>query len=99
MRGRLAVVAALLVTAFAGVVPVAAADPMPSGTITLAGWASSPVETALLENAIAAFEGSPPDIHGDYRPIYGDYTGEMETAFAAGDPPDVFYVDSGKAPK
>jgi multiple sugar transport system substrate-binding protein len=99
MRGRLAVLAALLVTAFAVVAPVAAADPPPSRTITLAGWASSSVETALLGNVIAAFEASHPDIHVDYRPIYGDYNAEMESAFAAANPPDVFYVDSGKAPK
>jgi multiple sugar transport system substrate-binding protein len=97
MRARLLVLAAVLATASA-VSSSASADPKPSGTITLAGWASSPVETVLLENTIAAFEATHPDIDVDYQPVFGDYTAEMEAAFAAGHPPDVFYVDAAKEP-
>jgi multiple sugar transport system substrate-binding protein len=91
----------LLVAALAAALTVgatAAADPQPTGTITLSGWASSPVETALLERVIAGFEASHPGIHVDYEPILSGYTEEMEARFRAGNPPDVFYVDSSKAP-
>jgi multiple sugar transport system substrate-binding protein len=98
MKRLPSLVATLAAVIAVGVTP-ANAEPRPAGTITLAGWASSPVESALLENTIAAFEASHPDIHVDYRPDYGDYTGDMEAAFAAGNPPDVFYVDAAKAPK
>jgi multiple sugar transport system substrate-binding protein len=99
MKTRLLCLVAALTAAIAVCATPASADPRPAGTITLAGWASSPVETALLENTIAAFEASHPEIHVDYRPDFGDYAGDMEAAFAAGRAPDVFYVDAAKAPK
>jgi multiple sugar transport system substrate-binding protein len=68
----------------------------PAVRITLSGWASSPAETASLQNAIAAFEAAHPTIGVDYRPL-DNYQGTMESRFAAGDPPDVFYVDSSWA--
>jgi multiple sugar transport system substrate-binding protein len=92
----------LVIAALAAAIALAAApasgEPQPVTTITLSGWASSAVETALLENTIAAFEAAHPDIHVDYRPSSA-YNEEMEAAFEAGRPPDVFYVDSAKAPK
>ena len=65
-----------------------------SGTITLAGWASSPTETKLLKQVIRGFEKTFPTIKVDYAPISGDYPAAMLAKFAARTPPDVFYVDS-----
>jgi len=72
--------------------------PKASGTVTLSGWASSPEETALLQQVIAAFERSHPSIHVNYAVINGDYATAMTARFAAHNPPDVFYVDSSVAP-
>ena len=69
-----------------------------SGTITLAGWASSPTETKLLRQVIRGFEKTFPTIKVDYAPISGDYPAAMLAKFAARTPPDVFYVDSNVAP-
>jgi multiple sugar transport system substrate-binding protein len=67
-------------------------------TIVLSGWAVSAEEGSLLQNVVDAFEVAHPTIHVAYRPI-DDYQSEMEQRFAAGDPPDVFYVDSSVAPR
>ena len=48
-----------------------------SGTITLAGWASSPTETKLLRQVIRGFEKTFPTIKVDYAPISGDYPAAM----------------------
>jgi multiple sugar transport system substrate-binding protein len=66
-------------------------------TIVLSGWVSSPAETASLENVIAAFESAHPAIHVQYEPL-DNYQPDMEARFAAGNPPDVFYVESSVAP-
>jgi multiple sugar transport system substrate-binding protein len=68
-----------------------------SGTVVLSGWTSSPEETAALERVIAAFEAAHPTITVDYEPL-DNYQPEMESRFGAGNPPDVFYVDSSFAP-
>jgi multiple sugar transport system substrate-binding protein len=70
----------------------------PSGTVTLSGWASSPVETALLKQVIADFQKANPRIKVNYAPINGDYPTAMLAKFAARTPPDVFYVDSNVIP-
>ncbi len=64
-----------------------------STTVTLAGWVSSPAETALLESLIYEFEQANPGITVKYQPITGNYQQVMETNFASGTAPDVFYVD------
>ena len=63
-------------------------------SVTLAGWASSPEETAALRRTITAFERANRDIDVKYTPISGDYDAAMLARFAAKRPPDVFYVDS-----
>jgi multiple sugar transport system substrate-binding protein len=63
-------------------------------SITLAGWASSPVETAALNRTVATFERFNKDIDVKYTPISGDYDAAMLARFAARRPPDVLYVDS-----
>ena len=67
-------------------------------TVTLAGWASSPEETAALRRTIASFERFNKDIKVSYTPISGDYDATMLARFAARRPPDVFYVDSLDVP-
>ncbi|HEY5873524.1 MAG TPA: extracellular solute-binding protein, partial [Gaiellaceae bacterium] len=84
----------LLVVAF---VPAAGAGSGASSqttTVTLAGWASSPEETAALNRTIAQFERLVKGIDVDYTPISGDYDAFMLARFAAKRTPDVFYVDS-----
>lgn len=67
-------------------------------TVTLAGWASSPEETAALRRTIASFERFNRDVKVSYTPISGDYDAAMLARFAARRPPDVFYVDSLDVP-
>src|SRR5689334_12869241 len=66
-------------------------------TVTLSGWSSSPEENDLLQQVIAEFEKTHPDISVDYSVINGDYSTAMTARFAARNPPDVFYVDSSLA--
>ncbi len=88
----------LLLLLVATLVPAAglagSAGPSQTTTVTLAGWASSPEETAALGRTIAQFERLNRNIDVDYTPISGDYDAAMLARFAAKRPPDVFYVDS-----
>ena len=62
-------------------------------TIKLAGWSSSEAENAALQAMVAAFEAANPDI--DVEVIFSpEYETFMQTGFASGDYPNVFYVDS-----
>lgn len=72
--------------------------PRATTTVTLAGWASSPEETAALRRTIASFERFNRDVRVSYTPISGDYDAAMLARFAARRPPDVFYVDSLDVP-
>ena len=100
MRRRTSSVAALglLLVLVAAFVPAAglagSAGSSQATTVTLAGWASSPEETAALNRTIAQFERLNRNIDVDYTPISGDYDAAMLARFAAKRPPDVFYVDS-----
>jgi multiple sugar transport system substrate-binding protein len=78
--------------------PVAATGAAKTTTVTLSGWASSPVETAALKKTIAAFERANKGIKVKYAPISGDYDAAMLAKFSARKPPDVFYVDSLDVP-
>ncbi|MBL8155180.1 MAG: extracellular solute-binding protein [Anaerolineae bacterium] len=62
-------------------------------TVRLAGWSSSDAENAALEAMVAAFEEANPDINVEltFAPEYETF---MQTGFASGDYPEVFYVDS-----
>jgi multiple sugar transport system substrate-binding protein len=88
----------VLLVLVAALVPAAGlageAGPAQRTTVTLAGWASSPEETAALNRTIAQFERLVQTIDVDYTPISGDYDAAMLARFAAKRPPDVFYVDS-----
>jgi multiple sugar transport system substrate-binding protein len=68
-----------------------------SGNLVLAHWASSPVETQLLQQVVASFERRYPQIKVRRRAL-NPYPESMLAQFAARRPPDVFYVDSNVAP-
>lgn len=67
-------------------------------TLRLSGWVSSPEETKLLKNLLKSFEDEYPDIKVKYEPISGNYMQKIQTMLAAGNAPDVFYLDSSEAP-
>jgi multiple sugar transport system substrate-binding protein len=89
---------AALVAAAVLAAPAGQASSEQETTVTLAGWASSPEETAALNRTIASFERLNREIDVDYTPISGDYDAAMLARFAARRPPDVFYVDSLDVP-
>ena len=64
-----------------------------SGTVSLSGWQSSPVEDNLLRQVIKGFERKYPKIKVNYTALGGDYDATMLAKFAARKPPDVFYVN------
>ena len=70
-----------------------------SGTVVFSGWQASEEEGAALEEALAGFKAAYPNITVDYQPVAGDYPASMTAKFSAGEPPDLFYVDSSVAPE
>ncbi|NJL56331.1 extracellular solute-binding protein [bacterium] len=66
-------------------------------TITIAGWSSNPAEDAALQARLDEFNAANPDIMVEFVPST-DHTVTMQTAFAAGDYPQVFYIDSSRLP-
>lgn len=64
-------------------------------TIRLAGASSSEAENAAVEAQVAAFEAANPDIDVvvEFSP---EYDTTLQTAFASGDYPNVFYVGQAK---
>ncbi|MCU0476441.1 MAG: ABC transporter substrate-binding protein [Anaerolineae bacterium] len=86
---------ALLLLVLALALPVAAQDePI---TITVAGWSSNPAEDEALSARLAAFNEANPGIVAEFVPST-DHTVTMQTAFASGTYPEVFYVDSSRLP-
>lgn len=65
--------------------------------ITLMGWSSSTAENDALMAQVAAFEAANPDIKVNVN-LVPDYVTTIQAAFASGDSPNVFYVDSSKLP-
>ena len=99
VRGRLTTVAALaVVLVLSASVAATASSSAVSGTVTLSGWASNPVETKLLREVLRGFEKTFPQVQVEYAPVSGDYPAAMLARFAARTPPDVFYVDSNVIP-
>jgi multiple sugar transport system substrate-binding protein len=99
VRARLLAAAALAgVLALATSVAATASSNAVSGTVTLSGWASNPVETKLLREVIRGFEKTFPQVQVEYAPVSGDYPAAMLARFASRTPPDVFYVDSNVIP-
>lgn len=65
--------------------------------LTLAGWSSSPAEDEALQAQLDAFMQANPGVTVEFSPS-PSYVETMQTAFASGDYPEVFYVDSSKLP-
>jgi multiple sugar transport system substrate-binding protein len=68
-----------------------------SGTVTLSGWSVGKTEEDLLKEVVAAFERKYPNINVSYDSI-PNYDQAMLAKFSARQPPDVFYLNSEKAP-
>ena len=68
-----------------------------SGTVVLSGWQASGEEGTALQAVLDSFEAEYPNITLDYQPVATDYATAMAAKFSAGEPPDLFYVDSGVA--
>ncbi len=64
--------------------------------LNLTAWSSSDQENKDLQAHIDDFNTANPDIHVTLNYLPGDYATGMQAAFASGDYPDVFYVDSSK---
>jgi multiple sugar transport system substrate-binding protein len=65
--------------------------------ITLAGWSSSEAEDTALTDAVNAFMEANTDVKVELS-FSPSYVETMQTAFASGDYPEVFYIDSSKLP-
>jgi multiple sugar transport system substrate-binding protein len=65
--------------------------------LTLMGWSSSTLENDALNAQVAAFEEANPTIDVTVN-LVPSYDETIQAAFASGDPPNVFYVDSSKLP-
>lgn len=66
-------------------------------TIRLAGWSSSEAEDNALRAAVDQFMEENPGINVEIM-FSPDYATTMQTAFASGDYPEVFYIDSSVLP-
>jgi multiple sugar transport system substrate-binding protein len=80
----------LLVLAFASV--VAAQEPV---TITLMGHSSTPAEDETLNEQVALFMEENPNVTVDVQ-LVPEYETVIQTAFASGDYPEVFYVNQNR---
>jgi multiple sugar transport system substrate-binding protein len=65
--------------------------------ITLMGWSSSTAENDALMAQVAAFEAANPGIKVNVN-LVPDFNTTIQAAFASGDYPNVFYVDSSRLP-
>lgn len=83
---------AVLCTALAMAAPARAVD-----AVTVALWGSSPAEVAAFDQAAAAFTAST-GIAVRKQVIEDKYPDVMKSRFAAGNPPDVLYLDASEAP-
>lgn len=91
---RFAVLFTLLALVFALVGGVFAQDN--TVKLILAGWSSSEEETATLNALLAQFTEET-GIQVEWQ-ISTDHVVQMQNAFASGDYPNVFYIDSSKLP-
>jgi multiple sugar transport system substrate-binding protein len=107
MRRRLIVLAVLVAGALATTILAAGAQSMiapgkpqavtASGTVTLNGWSVGKTEEDLLQQVIRSFEKKYPKIDVKYDAL-PNYDQAMLAKFSARKPPDVFYLNSEKAP-
>jgi multiple sugar transport system substrate-binding protein len=66
-------------------------------TITLMGWSSSTAENDALMAQVDAFMAANSGIKVNVN-LVPEYDPTIQAAFASGDPPNVFYVDSSRLP-
>jgi multiple sugar transport system substrate-binding protein len=86
---------ALILSGMALALPIMAQDSPIS--LTVAGWSSNPAEDAALNARLEAFMAENPGISVRFVPST-DHNVTMQTAFASGTYPEVFYVDSSRLP-
>ncbi len=72
------------------------ADALEGAELTLWGWASSEAEDSQLTALVDQFN-SDTGANASFEP-QAEYDAALQASLVAGDPPDVFYVDSGKLP-
>lgn len=87
---RLGAAVAVVAAISSAVAPVARAAAV---EIQLMGWSSSPSENARLQEIVDGFNKANPDIKVSLNQV-PDYDTTLAKALSAGEPPDVFYVDS-----
>ncbi|MCA1709412.1 MAG: extracellular solute-binding protein, partial [Actinobacteria bacterium] len=107
MRKRLTVLAVLVTGVLASAILAAGAQSRTvldrpqavtaSGTVTLSGWSVGKTEEDLVNQLVSAFERKYPNINVKYDAI-PNYDQAMLAKFSARQPPDVFYLNSEKAP-
>lgn len=68
-------------------------------TIKLGMWSSSPAETKIVNDQLAAFKQKYPNINVQIETIVGDYMQKLQTEIASNTAPDIFYLDSMPAPQ
>ncbi len=68
-------------------------------SIRVSGWSAGPEIEALMREQLDAFEAQNPDIKVRYEPIPVDYLTKIQVMLAAGNAPDVFFVDAVYAPQ
>lgn len=61
--------------------------------LTVGTWSTTPEETKMLQKQFAAFEESNPEVKINHRVYVNNYEQNIQTDYAAGIAPDVFYVD------
>jgi len=66
--------------------------------VTLGGWVSSPVEQQAMDQVVKEFNQQyAGQIELKYQPIAGNYVLKLTSELAAGNAPDIFYLDSSYA--
>lgn len=93
-NNRFSFVVLALLAALAFSIPALAQDEV---NLTLAGWSSSDAENEALQSQVDAFMEANPGINVELN-LSPSYNETMQTAFASGDYPEVFYVDSSRLP-
>ena len=64
-------------------------------TIVVASWAGTNVTNGIIDQQLADFNKTHPDIHAVYRPIAGNYETILKTEFVSGDAPDIITLNNG----
>ena len=65
-----------------------------SNTVVLriAGWSGADQESSVVQAGLSAFGKANPCIKAYYQPIVGNYQQKIQTEFASGNEPDVFFL-------